>query len=165
MEKKKSKVLLIIGLILLICGICFTVYTHNSSYAESKEIGLQLTEIKEQIAEVEAGTVKGDLDTLNRQKTELSDEKLQLEKPYSYGLTLLFAAVMLTIKGLYNAFVGQTAAQKADIRRLTQAGLLAALCYIGFSFLKIDIPVGPEKTAFHFDYSYWNVVMYLVLCY
>ena len=27
---------------------------------------------------------------------------------------------------------------------------MAALCYIGFAFLKIDIPVGPEKTAFHF---------------
>jgi uncharacterized membrane protein len=27
---------------------------------------------------------------------------------------------------------------------------LAALCYIGFTFFKIDIPVGPEKTAFHF---------------
>lgn len=26
---------------------------------------------------------------------------------------------------------------------------LAALCYIGFSFFKIDIPVGTEKTAFH----------------
>ena len=35
-------------------------------------------------------------------------------------------------------------------RKLAQAGLLAALCYIGFAFLKIDIPVGPEKTAFHF---------------
>ena len=27
---------------------------------------------------------------------------------------------------------------------------MAALCYIGFAFFKIDIPVGPEKTAFHF---------------
>ena len=26
----------------------------------------------------------------------------------------------------------------------------AALCYIGFAFFKIDIPVGPGKTAFHF---------------
>ncbi|MCM1570239.1 MAG: ECF transporter S component [Roseburia sp.] len=30
------------------------------------------------------------------------------------------------------------------------AGLMAALCYIGFTFFKIDIPVGTEKTAFHF---------------
>ena len=26
---------------------------------------------------------------------------------------------------------------------------MAALCYIGFSFFRIDIPVGTEKTAFH----------------
>ena len=26
---------------------------------------------------------------------------------------------------------------------------MAALCYIGFAFFKIDIPVGTEKTAFH----------------
>lgn len=35
------------------------------------------------------------------------------------------------------------------MKKLAQAGLLAALCYIGFAFFKIDIPVGPEKTAFH----------------
>ena len=40
--------------------------------------------------------------------------------------------------------------QKPDVKRLAQAGLLAALCYIGFAFFKIDIPVGTEKTAFHF---------------
>jgi len=36
------------------------------------------------------------------------------------------------------------------VRKLAQAGLLAALCYIGFQFFRFDIPVGPEKTAFHF---------------
>ena len=36
------------------------------------------------------------------------------------------------------------------IRRLAMTGLMAALCYIGFAFFKIDIPVGTEKTAFHF---------------
>lgn len=39
-----------------------------------------------------------------------------------------------------------------DVTRLAQAGLLAALCYIGFAFLKFDIPVpgSLEKTAVHF---------------
>ncbi len=150
MEKKKSKVLLIIGLVLLALSIIFTLYTRGTTYVQSTEMGAELTEVKNQIAAIEAGTAKGDLDALNARKTQLSDEKLNLERPYSYGLTLLFIAVMLTIKGLYNALVGQTATQKADIKRLTQAGLLAALCYIGFAFFKIDIPVGPEKTAFHF---------------
>ena len=34
-------------------------------------------------------------------------------------------------------------------RKLVFAALMAALCYIGFAFLRIDIPVGREKTAFH----------------
>ena len=33
--------------------------------------------------------------------------------------------------------------------QLTQAAMIAALAYIGFQFLRIDIPVGSEKTAFH----------------
>ena len=33
--------------------------------------------------------------------------------------------------------------------RLTQSAMIAALAYIGFQFLRIDIPVGPERTAFH----------------
>ncbi len=73
-----------------------------------------------------------------------------VERPYAYSLTFLFFAVMLTLRGLYLAFVGVLPTQKADIRRLAQAGLLAALCYIGFAFFKIDIPVGTEKTSFHF---------------
>ncbi len=36
-----------------------------------------------------------------------------------------------------------------SLRKLTMAALLAALCYIGFTYCKIDIPVGAEKTAFH----------------
>jgi len=36
-----------------------------------------------------------------------------------------------------------------NVRTLSVAALFAALCYIGFTFCKIDIPVGAEKTAFH----------------
>ena len=35
------------------------------------------------------------------------------------------------------------------VYKLSVAALFAALCYIGFAFFKIDIPVGTEKTAFH----------------
>ena len=34
-------------------------------------------------------------------------------------------------------------------RKIVIAALMAALCYIGFSYFRIDIPVGTEKTAFH----------------
>ena len=148
--KEKKFGLLIVGAVLLIISLIFAVYTHNSTYIRSQEVGTQLSEVKAQISSVEKGDAKGDLDALNAQKSELSDQKLSLERPYSYSLTVLFLAVLLTIKGIYNAVVGVAAASKADIKRLTQAGLLAALCYIGFAFFKIDIPVGVEKTAFHF---------------
>ena len=74
----------------------------------------------------------------------------ELKHPYAYSLTGLFVAVMLTIRGIYKAVIGVHPKQRADVKRLAQAGLLAALCYIGFTFFKIDIPVGTEKTAFHF---------------
>ena len=34
-------------------------------------------------------------------------------------------------------------------KQIALAGLFAALSYIGFQFFRIDIPVGPAKTAFH----------------
>ena len=70
--------------------------------------------------------------------------------PYAYSLMFLFVAVVLTARGAYNAFSGTTGIHEADVKRLAQAGLLTALCYIGFAFFKIDITVGTEKTAFHF---------------
>lgn len=149
-ERKKSYGLLIVGAVLLIAGILFTIYAHNTSYAQSIPVAQQLSAVKDSIAAIEESGAEGDLEALTQQKAELSAQKLALEKPYSYGLTLLFIALLLTIKGLCNAFIGQLPSQKADINRLAMAGLLAALCYIGFAFFKIDIPVGPEKTAFHF---------------
>ncbi len=47
------------------------------------------------------------------------------------------------------AFLPKSNTRKTDTRTLTLAAMFAALCYIGFSFFKIDIPVGSEKTAFH----------------
>ena len=38
---------------------------------------------------------------------------------------------------------------KQATRKLVFSALMAALCYIGFSYFRIDIPVGTEKTAFH----------------
>lgn len=152
MEKKKSYGVLIAGAILLILGIILAVITHNNSYQESVAYSDQISEVKASIEAIEGGTATGDLDALNAQKSELTDLKLAAERPYSYSLVLLFFAILLTIKGLYNAIVGIVPAAKVDIRKLAQAGLLAALCYIGFAFIKVDMPVpgSLEKTAFHF---------------
>lgn len=150
MEKKKSYGVLIVAIVLLVVSVFFTIYARNTSYQESVEVGATLKEVKAQIEAVEAGTSTGDLAALKTQKSVLSDEKLDLERPYSYGLTALFFSILLLVKGVYNALVGVAASKKVNVNKLAQAGLLAALCYIGFAFFKIDIPVGPEKTAFHF---------------
>lgn len=150
MEKKKSYGVLIVAIVLLLVSVFFTIYARNTSYQESVAVGESLSEVKAQIEAVEAGTATGDLASLKTQKAVLSDEKLSLERPYSYGLTVLFFAVLLLFKGVYNALIGVVPAKKASVNKLAQAGLMAALCYIGFAFFKIDIPVGPEKTAFHF---------------
>lgn len=39
-------------------------------------------------------------------------------------------------------------------KRLAQAALMAALCYIGFQYFRFDIPVGTEKTAIHFGNTF-----------
>ncbi len=45
--------------------------------------------------------------------------------------------------------MGDGARHNQSLRKLCMAALFAALCYIGFTYCKIDIPVGGEKTAFH----------------
>ncbi len=151
MKKKKSFTLLIISAVLLVIGIIFALITYHNSYAQSLEISAEINTIATELKSIEAGTATGDVDALNAQQSALSEEKLKLEKPYSYSLTLIFLSILLMCKGLYNAFHGFSENfNKTDTAKLAQAGLFAALCYIGFAFLKIDIPVGPEKTAFHF---------------
>ncbi|HBA50177.1 MAG TPA: hypothetical protein DCZ91_20770 [Lachnospiraceae bacterium] len=149
-KKEKSYGLLITGAVLLIVGILFAVYTHNTSYQDSVATGKLLSEAKARVSAVKEGSAEGDLDTLNAEVSRLSDEKLASERPYSYALTLVFLAILLTAKGIYNAITGVRRADRADITRLAQAGLLTALCYIGFAFFKIDIPAGTEKASFHF---------------
>ena len=62
--------------------------------------------------------------------------------PFALGLILTLAGALLILLSLLP--------KKAptDTRTLAMAALFAALCYIGFTFCKIDIPVGAEKTAF-----------------
>lgn len=67
------------------------------------------------------------------------------------GSKLFFAlSLILLICGgtmLIASFVPRQG--NADTRKLTMAAMFAALCYVGFAYLRIDIPVGTEKTAFH----------------
>lgn len=147
--KKKSYTLLIISAVLLAASLIFTIYAHSHSYADSIVTGTELSDVKGLLKEIEAGEATGDVEALKTRQAELSDLKLSQERPYSYGLTMLFFSLLLAAKGLYNAVIG-TEKNQENIKRLAMAGLMAALCYIGFAVFKIDIPVGPGKTAFHF---------------
>lgn len=147
-KRVKSYGLLIIGAMLLIGGILFSVYAYHTSYQDSVATGKLLSEAKDLAGAVKNGDAEGDLDALNAEVSRLSDEKLHAERPYSYGLTLVFFSILLTAKGIYNALKGVR--NRTDLKSLAQAGLLTALCYIGFAFFKIDIPAGTEKASFHF---------------
>ena len=63
--------------------------------------------------------------------------------PFALGLILSLVGIVIPIV----ASVPEK--KKTDVRTLSMAALFAALCYIGFTYCKIDIPVGIEKTAFH----------------
>ncbi len=150
MKRTKSFTLLIVAAFLLLLSIIFALVTYRNSYQKSVAIGEELTLVNKLLDAIDDGTGTGDLQ-LHEHKNELTRLKLKHEKPYSFSLTFLFLSILLLIKGLYNAFHGISEDfGKTDAAKLAQAGLMAALCYIGFAFLKIDIPVGPEKTAFHF---------------
>ena len=130
-----------------------------------------MEEVEASIEAVTGGTADGDLDALNAQKDELSaqkstlsDQKLSAERPYSYSLVLVFFAILLTAKGLYNAIAGVIPAQKADVKKLAQAGLLAALCYIGFAFFKIEFPWVPRRphSIWAMYSAYWQLCCWAV---
>lgn len=156
---KKNPLLLIIGILILLAGAVFCYTTYHGSYAASKEAGSELNAVKTEIKDTEAKletadagtkeTLETGLQELNSRKDALTKEKLSLEKPYSYSLILLFCGLLLTIAGICKLCTASNNSAKKDLTKLAQAGLLAALCYIGFAFFKIDIPVGTEKTAFH----------------
>ena len=67
------------------------------------------------------------------------------------GDKVIFAlGLIMIVAGVVVPRVGTLPDRKpTQVRTLTMAALFAALCYIGFSYCKIDIPVGMEKTAFH----------------
>ena len=69
------------------------------------------------------------------------------------GIDMLFAIGLIFVLISLVIFIAALSAKKDNepvkITILAQAALLAALCYVGAGYLKIDIPVGTEKTMFH----------------
>ena len=63
--------------------------------------------------------------------------------PFALGLIMILLGILIPVVGALPE------KRTTDVRTLSMAALFAALCYIGFTYCKIDIPVGMEKTAFH----------------
>ena len=63
--------------------------------------------------------------------------------PFVIGLIVTIVGMLLLITGLLPK------RQRINIHTLTLAAMLAALCYIGFAFFQIKIPVGDSSTSFH----------------
>ena len=63
--------------------------------------------------------------------------------PFALGLIMVLMGIVIPVIG------AMPEKRTTDVRTLSMAALFAALCYIGFTYCKIDIPVGMEKTAFH----------------
>ena len=49
-----------------------------------------------------------------------------------------------------------------DVKVMAQVALCAALCYVGAAFIKIDIPVGTEKTMFHLGNTFCVLAALLI---
>lgn len=170
--KKTNFIFLAVGILLTLLGGIFCYQSYHNSYAASLEYKEEISALSGQItdkkSEAEGLTdqaalteLETEIAKLTAQKADLNDKKLSSERPYAYSLTLLFVGIILTIAALIRtvhslsqkntADVSSAPAQAgAKLNRLAQASLMAALCYIGFAFLKFDIPVGTESTAFHF---------------
>ena len=63
--------------------------------------------------------------------------------PFALGLIMILTGIVVPLAAI------RPEHKPTEVRTLTMAALFAALCYIGFTYCKIDIPVGMEKTAFH----------------
>lgn len=83
------------------------------------------------------------LAVMNRSAAVIKGAPASDTVPFAMGLILALLGVVMLIA----AFLPKR--RETEVRTLTMAALFAALCYIGFTFFKIDIPVGTEKTAFH----------------
>ena len=59
------------------------------------------------------------------------------------SLILLVIGVVMTVAGFLPP------RKPVDVRTLTMAAMFAALCYVGFAFFQIKIPVGDSSTSFH----------------
>jgi len=74
--------------------------------------------------------------------------------PILIGLFCLFSGLVILINALTQKKETTARTARENVTQLAQAALFAALAYIGFQVFRFDIPVGTEKTAFHFGNTF-----------
>ena len=63
--------------------------------------------------------------------------------PFAAGLILALVGAVMVFSGLAPAH------KKTSVHTMAMGALFAALCYVGFQYFRIDIPLGDSSTAFH----------------
>ena len=80
---------------------------------------------------------------LSRGAAIADSASLSQKVPFVLGLILVMAGLLMLVTAVLPR------RQQVNIHTLTLAAMLAALCYIGFAFFQIKIPVGDSSTSFH----------------
>lgn len=80
---------------------------------------------------------------LTRADAIVKDAPLGSKLFFVLGLLGLVLGVLILTAGLLSD------RRQTDIRTVTMAAMFAALCYVGFAFFQIKIPVGDSSTSFH----------------
>jgi uncharacterized membrane protein len=74
--------------------------------------------------------------------------------PILLGLFALMCGIVVLVNALTQQKEAASRSTSEQVTRIAQAALFAALSYIGFQVFRFDIPVGTEKTAFHFGNTF-----------
>lgn len=133
---KKDMLGILIGAILSFLGLGFSIYGYLARNSETYKQNLKLAK---------AGTIQGN--------------NALMDNFFIYGMLLTLVGFLILITNVYlkksqKASRISSVKTSTTILTLTQAALMAALCYIGFQYFRIDIPVGTEKTAIHFGNTF-----------
>ncbi len=80
---------------------------------------------------------------LTRAKAIAQDAPLGSKLLFILGLLGILLGVLILAVGLLSG------RRQTDIRTVTMSAMFAALCYVGFAFFQIKIPVGDSATSFH----------------
>ena len=156
---KKKLILCIIGAVVLAAALILTFVVRPAALEADRELKAANTAKKECSANLEelkkAEAPQEDLDkaqaALTAAEQDAADKKAALIPvglPFALGLIGVIVGIVMVITALIPARpAGETAF--GNVRSLAMTALFAALCFVGFEYFRIDIPLGAGSTAFH----------------